>query len=382
VSGAQDGGGRKKVVFLINSLAGGGAERVMVTLLRHSEHRRSDTDIHLVLLDDHPPAYDCPRWLAIHRLDSRGSLARSILQVGLLFRRLRPDVCLSFLTRSNLSNVLASGVTGHRTIISERAFTSTHHRASGSGRLARLLVATLYPRARRTIAVSAEIAKDLEDNFGVAADRIVTIPNGVDIEAVRAASAAALPVQLPEPYLVAAGRFVGTKNFALLLRAFAASGFPGGLVLLGQGPLRPQLEALARELGVADRLVMPGFQENPFPYLRRAVAYCLPSNHEGFPNGIIEAMALGLPVISTNCRSGPSEILDNTALLDIGGVHEGRYGILTPPDDVEAMIAAIKMIGDSEVRARYSRKAIEGIARYDIAATVARYWQVIDGAGR
>jgi glycosyltransferase involved in cell wall biosynthesis len=134
------------------------------------------------------------------------------------------------------------------------------------------------------------------------------------------------------PVVLAAGRLVALKGYDTLLRAFARvrQETPARLVILGEGPERPNLERLAAELGVAADVDMPGFDPNPFRYMKRAGVFVLSSRYEGLPNVLIQALACGCPVVSTDCPSGPSEILDG-----------GRYGALVPVDDVEAMAGAI-----------------------------------------
>src|SRR5262247_1403095 len=117
---------RKRALFIINSLAGGGAERVMSTLLSSSASEREEFEIALVLLDVEKSAYGIPDWIEVHQLDSRRSLFRSVMSLLRVFRRMRPDISLSFLTRPNIANVLASVVRGTPCIISERVNTSSH----------------------------------------------------------------------------------------------------------------------------------------------------------------------------------------------------------------------------------------------------------------
>ena len=132
--------------------------------------------------------------------------------------------------------------------------------------------------------------------------------------------------------VLAAGRLVALKGFDTLLRAFARvrQQMPARLVILGEGSERSNLERLAAELGVAADVDMPGFDPNPFRYMKRAGVFVLSSRYEGLPNVLIQAMACGCPVVSTDCPNGPAEILDG-----------GRYGPLVPVDDVEALAYAM-----------------------------------------
>lgn len=370
---------RKKILFAINSLAGGGAERVMATLLRHSEDRRERYDMALALLDEEPAAYAPPAWMPVHRLKSGGSLVGSARRLRALVLRERPDLVLSFLTRANVSACLATAGTDIPFVISERVNTSAHLPRTLSGRVSRSLVRLAYPRARRVIAVSDGVAEDLSDNFGVAHENIQVLANPVDGDLIRARGAepATLPVS---PYLVAMGRLVPNKNFALLIDAFAQSGLCGQLVILGEGPERPALERQIAALGLDGRVLLPGFLENPFPVIAGADIYVLPSNAEGFPNGLVEAMALGLPVISTDCPSGPSEILAHRARGGLTGVAAAAHGLLVPCDDRAALAEALRRLEDPALRHRYGEAARVRAEDFSVAASVARYWEVIEAA--
>lgn len=370
---------RQKMVFMINSLAGGGAERIMARLIAHSEEWAQRYDIHLVLLDEEPSAYDLPDWVTVHRLDTRWSVPRGLARGVALLRRLGPVACLSFLTRSNVINVVASRLSGCRPVISERVNASSHHPKTPAGNMVRLLTRLVYPRAERVICPSAGVAADLVAHFGVAQEKAMVIANPVDSNMVWRMSEEDVPTRTTRPYLVAVGRLVANKNFAMLLDAFALSSVDFDLVILGEGPLRAMLEEQARGLGLEGRVHFAGFAENPFPVIRGAHAFVLPSNAEGFPNSLVEAMALGVPVISTNCRSGPSEILDDKTHLDIDRLYHARYGLLVPVDDAAAMADALRAMAEPETCAAYAIKAGEGAARYRLESTVEAYWSVLEG---
>src|SRR5690606_36107673 len=153
---------RKRVLFLINSLVGGGAERVMCTLLRHSEAEREEFDITLGLIDVEQAGNTAPDWVDIRQLDGRMSLPRSVLEVRKLFAEVKPDVCLSFLRRANFANVINAG---GRSIISERATASAQFGSNARGAISRAMIRTLYPRAQRVIAVSDGVSDDLRMRF-------------------------------------------------------------------------------------------------------------------------------------------------------------------------------------------------------------------------
>jgi N-acetylgalactosamine-N,N'-diacetylbacillosaminyl-diphospho-undecaprenol 4-alpha-N-acetylgalactosaminyltransferase len=370
---------RPKISFIINSLAGGGAERVMTTLLSHSQARLATHDFELVLLDGEPDAYALPDWLPVVRLGGGGGLGASLKSLSAHLLRRRPDVTLSFLTRANICNAVAMRVLRRPFIISERVHTSAH---LGNGRAARVikaLVRLTYPRAFRVIAVSRGVGDHLVECYGTRADRVVSIDNPFDLARIAGLAAEPAAWRPDAPYLLGVGRLAPNKNFALLLRAYAAARPEQHLVIAGEGAERESLLALARELDVADRVHLPGFTANPYALMAGADYYVLPSNAEGFPNGLVEAMAVGLPVLSTDCPSGPSEILGARAKE---GLTIAPDGLLVPCDDVAAMAAGMRHMADPAERDRLGKRAASRAADFDVSAVAGRYWAIIDDALR
>jgi glycosyltransferase involved in cell wall biosynthesis len=149
------------------------------------------------------------------------------------------------------------------------------------------------------------------------------------------------------------------KGFDILLPAFAElvqKGLDLHLLILGEGEERASLEDMARRLGVSNRVFMPGFQKNPYPFFTRAEVFVLSSRYEGLGNVLIEAMALGLPVISTDCPHGPREI-----------TKDGQYGILVPPDNVTALAeATYTLINSAEQRATLAAAGAALAEEYDV----------------
>jgi len=376
------GTARRHVLFVINSLAGGGAERVMCTLLRASQAELRAYRISLLLLDHEPSAYEVPSSIEVEQLDCRHSLVRSVWSVWRALRRIRPDMTVSFLTRANVANVIATSLLGIPAIVSERVNTSSHLGRGLGAAIARFLVKATYPRARTVIAVSKGVADELRRFFSVPAERMVVIANPIDLDEIRAQSergpALAPAIPWDAPYVATMGRLVPNKNFGMLIDAFARSGIDANLVIIGDGPERPQLLKRIEAAGLGGRVLMPGFSANPFPVLRGAAFFVSPSNAEGFPNSLLEAMSVGLPVISTNCPSGPSEVLAERPRERIEpGICFAQYGILVSPDDPAAMAEALRAMTDPERRRLYATRAPQRAAEFGVARAKDAYWAVI-----
>ncbi len=256
--------------------------------------------------------------------------------------REQPDALLSAKTHANLVAVLAAKTTGGRTriVVSERSTISTVIQQSQKWRwrFVRPLLQKVYPQADRIIAVSQGVADDISSYIGLTRERITTIYNPMRTEHIHAQSI--LPVSHPWfnevrgkiPIILAVGRLVPAKDFPTLLKAFAKvrSQRPARLMILGEGRERPALVQMASELSFATDFSLPGFADNPYAFMAKASVFVLSSRLEGLPNALIEALACGCPVVSTNCRSGPQEILEN-----------GAFGPLVPVGDDQALAEAI-----------------------------------------
>ena len=210
-----------------------------------------------------------------------------------------------------------------------------------------VLMRLLYPLADKVVGVSRGVAAEARSALRLRPDQVTSIYNPVITPSTE--DQIAQPTgnprfdELQKPIVITVGRLFPQKDQVTLITAFApvARAKNATLVLLGDGPERSQLEAAAQAAGIADRVHFLGFVENPLAYMARADLFVLSSTHEGFANVLVEALACGLPVVSTDCPSGPREVLD-----------EGRYGQLVPVGDVnaftEAMIATLDAVTDRD----------------------------------
>lgn len=253
-------------------------------------------------------------------------------------------------TIGTFSNVVTSLAIDWLPVVMSDHLNMTHRLSEARfGGATRWFMRRAYPD-RLMVVASRELADDLRANFNVT--RAAVIPNGIDGSIVRDRAAEAAPTLPASEFFIAVGRLTVQKDVGTLLRAFAIArsrGLRESLLLVGDGEQRAMLESLSRELGIADAAHFLGHRPNPYPIVRQARALVLSSIWEGFAYVPIEAMALGIPVISTSCPSGPVEIL--------GG---GAFGLLAPPRDPEALAdAMLRLSRDSTLHQRLSRKALE-----------------------
>lgn len=298
-------------------------------------------------------------------------------------KRLSPDLVVSFLVRANIATVIAAKSAGVPVVISERAQLSTHLAGRHGGlraTAAKLFPRLVYPRADHIIAVSGGVRADLISQFGVKPERVTSIPNPYDVPTIAAAAAQPPEIALPERFMVSVGRLTESKGFSDLIDAYARVRPPLPLVILGEGDLRNELQAKIGAAGLSDRISLAGYASNPFAIVGRADVFVSASHCEGFPNAIAEAMALGVPVVATDCPSGPSELLNDMDDSDTTGVLAARHGILTPVRDPMALGNAIELMLRPEMLDHYRRQSRIRIADFGLEQAMERYWACFVGA--
>ena len=365
------------IVFVINSLAGGGAEGALVNLITAMETKLRDFTTHLVLLDLEDERYSAPSFVQKHVLDANFSLVKSIYLLTGLLRELSPLVTISFLNRANCANVIASRLLKFPCIISERIHTSSHLGNGAVAAVNKAIVRFTYRLASQVVAVSNGTRDDLITNYGVPSDNIRVIYNPIDVDRITKKAAEAPAVSLAEPYILGVGRLAPNKNFHLLIHAYRAANIAEKLVILGEGDQRASLEQLIDRLELAGRVLLPGYVPNPYPLMRAARLFVCSSNAEGFPNALVEAMALGCPVVSTDCDSGPGEILQSAPTARCTAVTKATWGVLVPTNHVSALVEAIRLGLQPETRTMYANSGRNRAGHFSVEASVDQYWSTL-----
>jgi GalNAc-alpha-(1->4)-GalNAc-alpha-(1->3)-diNAcBac-PP-undecaprenol alpha-1,4-N-acetyl-D-galactosaminyltransferase len=343
-----------KIVITIPSLGLGGAEGVAARLANYLA-----TSHHVTLCTRSPKEdfYRLAPGVSRRRLEIPnrgrgvfGGVAKHLSylrKLRRLFRELNPDCIISFTNRNNVQTLLAAA-RRYPVIVSERNYPP----ANPIGTLWGLLRRLTYPRAAMLVSVS----KGTDSFFTwIPEERRAVIHNPIPTAA----------TQRPRPgllnpsrhYFLAAGRLHAIKDYPTLIKAFLriARRFPDwDLVILGEGEERKALEGVVEEEGLSGRLLLPGRVTTVGDFLREADVFVLSSLSEGFPNVILEAQAAGTPVISTDCPTGPKEIIES-----------GRDGILVPVGDSEVLALAMERLAASDsLRRSLAEKASETVTRY------------------
>ncbi|HET6383849.1 MAG TPA: glycosyltransferase family 4 protein [Armatimonadota bacterium] len=384
-----------RIVLVIGCLRSGGAER-QVSVMANYWARRGSV-VHLLTLDDgiEPPFYALDP-AVVHRPIGPGPLSNSFIERRLhafgqkrqassrarhsifvalsliqrifalrtSIRECQADVVISFVEMTNVTVLMAAVGMGIPVIVSERTDPSQYQ----IGRFWAALRRLTYPRASHVV-VQTAAALNYFPSHVRSLGRVIPNPTAVPRENVAGGDSGR--VISTQRALMAMGRLDQNKSFDLLIRVFSvlAPKHPEWtLEIWGDGPLRESLETMVAQFGLQDRVRLPGTTKEPWQKMKCADLFVLSSRFEGFPNVLCEAMACGLPVISFDCPSGPSEI-----------IRDGIDGVLVPAGDVDALEAAISRLMDHpEERERLAARAPEVLDRFGLGKVMAVWDELID----
>lgn len=367
----------RKIFFIIPTLSGGGAEKVMVHLLRHIDMNKFNP--YLVLFEKKGQYLkELPSNIQIFYLKKGGYKYGfqwlSVFQLRKLLKKERPDVIVSFIWYSNFIAFLARYLSMIKCclVMSERVSLS-YSEGWLSNVIRKIVMRSVYPKAHSIIVNSEAMKRELLEHFHIASEKIAVISNPVNIEKINQLGRE--DVEHPwykedVPIIIAIGRLTMQKGFHYLIKALnilVSEGVECRLIILGKGTEEKKLNKIAGHLRVQNHVAFLGFQENPYKYLAHSTMFVLSSNYEGFPNVLIEAMALGIPSIATRCPTGPEEIIT-----------DGLDGILVPTADEKALAHAMKrVLIDKDLRKRFSNAGKKRVECFRVDKVVKQYEDVI-----
>lgn len=361
---------RRDITLFIPSLHGGGAERAM--LMFSAELIRRGFSVDLVI-----GAYEgglqslVPSGVRLIVLGTT-RLSHGIFALTQHIRRTQPAALYSTITNANVIAAIAGQLSGSRTriVVRQSNVPISEPKSTWRRKVTAKLLPSAYRLAHGIIAVSEGVASELATLEPRLVERIRVIPTPVISDEVLAQGSEPAPHAWFDdgsvPVVLTAARLEPHKGLHTLLKAFALLRQRQNvrLVIIGEGSERSSLESAVQALNLKEDVSMPGFQQNPFCYMSRASVFVLASEFEGLPNVLIQAMAFGTPVVATDCKSGPSEIL-------LGG----RLGRLVPVGDVAALALAIEAALETP---RQDATAAATRERYGAARAAGEYLALAD----
>ncbi len=376
---------KQKLSILIYSLASGGAERVVSLLLNKLSSRYNIT---LVLMNK-IIFYSIPSNISIIYLEKSFSDEYGIYKLFKLpilswkYKKICKendiDVSLSFMNRPNYINTLSKLFKNKaKIVISERAMPSIQHKNGIQGFVNRMMIKLFYPLADIVTSNSQGNAFDLKKNFFI--KKVITINNPCDFNLMDKLSNKDLCLDKRKFKFITIGRLDRGKNHKLLIESMRK--VDAILYIIGDGLLKDELSNLIKEYKLEKKVFLLGLKENIYTYLSKCDCFLFSSNYEGFPNVILEALSSGLAVISTDCKSGPREILapltDNFFQIK-DTIELAEYGILTPINDEKNLLKAMNLIiKDKKLLHSYIKKAIIRAKDFATDKIVNQYRKVIE----
>lgn len=372
---------KPKLLIFINSLKLGGAERVVSHLLQHLQ---DDFDIHLALYS-HEIDFNIPENIPV--FDLKQSLDEKpfsvFIKMPLLAYRLHRyckknniQRSVAFLNRPCYINALMRSLWGYKgyMVMCERTHQTTLLESNSwlFRFVSTRLVSFSYKRANLVLVNSYASKQDLLENFKVKTPMQV-IYNPIDLAVINKHAEEPCDIAFDEKcfYFISVGGFRKEKNLPFLLEAFfIIKNLPVKLILVGDGAQMADLKRKVEDLGLGKQVIFAGFDNNPYKYVKRSNCFVLSSYVEGFPNVLLEALACEKPIISTDCKSGPRELLAPGTDLHHSAITSyeiAEYGILTPVNDVANLAASMKkMYEDKMLRTKYEEKALSRAEQFDI----------------
>lgn len=372
---------KPRLLIFINTLQSGGAERVVSLLLGHL---KDDFEIHLALYSN-IVEYTVPPEIKILNLEQPLVQDKTIRFLKLPYiswkvyrycKKNNINTSVAFLYRPCYINALMKSFWGYKghVIMCERTHQTTMQQSHSViyRMFSKFMVMFSYKRADLVLANSYAMQTDLIENFRIKTP-VRVIYNPIDLNFIKTHIDEQTDFVFEKGifHFVNVGGFRKEKNHLLLIQAFfILKNLPCKLVIVGGGVMENELKQKVHDLGLMDKVVFCGFDKNPFKYVYRSDCFVLSSDVEGFPNVLIEALACGKPVISTDCSSGPRELLAPATDLHhraINNYEIGEYGMLTPVNDVAALAAAMKkMYEDEALRKSFEIKAAKRAEQFDV----------------
>lgn len=355
---------KRPILLYLHSIQGGGAERFFLTLANGLSPDLFE--VHVVLGSDHIKDYEAKfsASIKLHYLYSKAS-KKSLIKLAKLIRQIRPQLAFTTINKNNLTLLAASILSCHQMPIVVR---EANHlsKTEYSSRKVRFLTRWLYNlKASQIVAVSNGVKDDLVNHYKIKKAKISIIYTPIDLEKIHQLGQYN-PYDDEQPNrIVHVGSFTSQKDHRTLLEAFALvlKDMQAHLTLVGDGPLKSSILEDIKLHNLIKNVTLTGFVQNPFGYVYHSDLFVLSSKYEGFPNVLLEAMALHTPIVSTDCPSGPNEIID-----------DGVNGLLVPVESKERLAKAmLTLLKNADQRVKYADSAYEKVQSFSLSSQLKAY---------
>ncbi|CAA6817419.1 MAG: Unknown protein [uncultured Sulfurovum sp.] len=381
----------KKVTLFINSLTSGGAERVLSIIA--TELVAQNIEVHLLCIEK-DNVYNIPKELHItylSNLNKHDNALKKLLYIPYLAYKLKKYIkkhntklIQSHIYRANFTNILAKLFgANHQVQVVEVTSINNLKNGSFSKKINFLLIKTLYKHADMVIFKAQKMKEEFLQNIPKIKQYSV-INNPYDIQKI--SSLANEPIQdfkfcNSKKYIISVGRLSSEKRFISLIKGLNSLHNNIELLLIGEGEEKNTLKEYAISQKLEQRVHLLGQKENPFKYIKQAELFILASQGEGFPNVIVEAMICATPVISTDCISGPREILAPNSNINFqlkSNIELAQNGILYPIDNEQSLTLAINTLLNDKVKQNtYIKNALQQSENYAIKKIIQEYKEIL-----
>lgn len=389
-----------KKIILINSLNTGGAERQISVISKFIADK--------IYLWEDKIDYRVEQDIEFIDKNAKNNISGFkvffyIFKIALLLSKKlkKQDLIISFLEKNNFINIISSYISKHKCIICERTQPSVSFKGF-SGSINKILINLLYPRSDLIIANSNGVKSDLIYNFNINRNKIKVIYNGFDFDYINKKKYENIDsfyeslIENKE-LIVSVGRLTEAKGHWHLIRAMkdvVSVNKKAILFIIGDGNLKEYLQSLIIKLELNENVYLLGKQENPFKFIARSKLFIFPSLWEGFPNAIVEAMCCNVPIIASNCKSGPCEILNDVEYKQIFEINYAKYGILIPTSDGKKYTnedltneekimaeAIIETLNDKKLCLHYQKVGLLRSMEFSLEKIVPQWNDVINSIG-
>lgn len=363
---------KKKIAFVTLNYGGGGAEKIFTKLI---ENFCNNFNICAITFTNDGVYYDRIKQKNVKLYTLKRKINNTIfysIRLAKILKKEKPDKVISFLYYPNIIVYLTSLIYNYKYIVCERSNHRLYLKNTLKHKIWKFLLKKSYQKAIHVVAVSEKTKKFIIEDFKIDKNKIQVIYNGINFEELDFLSLENTPEFNKDlKHIVAVGRLSEAKNYPLLLNSFSLllkKHQKVHLHILGDGENKNVLQNLIKEKNLDKHVTLYGFIKNPYPYMKNADCYVLSSKWEGFPNVLIEALYLNGHVVSTNCDTGPAEIINH-----------GYDGLLTPVDNEVALAENIeKMLYDNDLRENVFKNSRNTIKRFDEKIMIYNFRKILE----